>query len=136
MLTSTKSYVLLCECLLSRRVVRLFETIHSSKRTHLIMEACAGGNLCAYVKRRKRLEEAEARRVLDQVLQGIEYMHALDIVHRDIKLENILLDEVCNSIPMAYCSVMIVVFRSVEHVVWHVGGVIYYSMRYSKVEVS
>jgi serine/threonine protein kinase len=116
--------------------VRLFETIHSSKRTHLIMEACAGGNLCAYVKRRKRLEEAEARRVLDQVLQGIEYMHALDIVHRDIKLENILLDEVCNSIPMAYCSVMIVVFRSVEHVVWHVGGVIYYSMRYSKVEVS
>jgi 5'-AMP-activated protein kinase, catalytic alpha subunit len=61
------------------------------------MEACAGGNLCAYVKRRKRLEEAEARRVLDQVLQGIEYMHALDIVHRDIKLENILLDEVGNS---------------------------------------
>jgi 5'-AMP-activated protein kinase, catalytic alpha subunit len=82
---------------LSYRVVRLFETIHSSKRTHLIMEACAGGNLCAYVKRRKRLEEAEARRVLDQVLQGIEYMHALDIVHRDIKLENILLDEVGNS---------------------------------------
>jgi serine/threonine protein kinase len=122
LLTFAILYVMHCVYYIPRRVVRLFETIHSSKRTHLIMEACAGGNLCAYVKRRKRLEEAEARRVLDQVLQGIEYMHALDIVHRDIKLENILLDEVNNSTSWLYCSVRIVVFRSIERDVWPVGG--------------
>jgi serine/threonine protein kinase len=76
------------------RVVRMFESMESSKRTHLIMEACSGGNLCTYVKRRKRLEEPEARRIFDQILQGIEYMHSMDIVHRDIKLENVLLDKV------------------------------------------
>lgn len=74
------------------RIVRLYETIESPWRVHLVMEACCGGNLCSYVKKRRRLDEVEARHMLDQILQGIEYLHGLHIAHRDIKLENVLLE--------------------------------------------
>ena len=42
-------------------VVRLFETIESTKRVHLVMEIASGGNLCSYVKARKRLSEREGK---------------------------------------------------------------------------
>lgn len=55
--------VALC-CLYKRKA-------ESSKRIHLIMEHADGGNLCSYVKRRKRLDESEARRILRQLLEGV-----------------------------------------------------------------
>ena len=39
------------------RLIRLFETLESPKRIHLVMEYVAAGNLCSYVKRRRRLGE-------------------------------------------------------------------------------
>ena len=42
-------------------VIRLFETIESTKRVHLVMELASGGNLCSYVKSRKRLSEREGK---------------------------------------------------------------------------
>ncbi|CAM9176610.1 unnamed protein product, partial [Hapterophycus canaliculatus] len=83
--------VKLMEKLNHPRVIRLFETAESSKRIHLVMEYADGGNLCSYVKRRKRLDEGEAQRIFQELLEGVEYMHGVDIVHRDIKLENVLL---------------------------------------------
>ena len=48
-----------------------------------------------YLKRRpnRRLEENEARRIFKQVLLGIDYCHHKNVTHRDIKLENLLLDD-------------------------------------------
>jgi len=74
-------------------VIRLFEAIESPKRVHIVMEHCGGGNLCNYVKLRKRLGEDEARFIFQQVSAAVEYMHSLHIIHRDIKLENILFDD-------------------------------------------
>ena len=44
------------------RLIRLFETLESPKRIHLIMEFVSAGNLCSYVKRRRRLPEEEVSR--------------------------------------------------------------------------
>ena len=74
------------------RIARMFEAIETPKRMHLIMECLDGGNLCTFVKAKKRLSEDESRGIFFQVVQAVEYLHSYGISHRDIKLENILFD--------------------------------------------
>lgn len=59
------------------------------------MEYIGHTSLHAYLKSKinRRLEEKEAKYLFIQIVKGIDYCHYKNIVHRDIKLENILLDE-------------------------------------------
>ncbi|KAH8073287.1 serine/threonine kinase [Aureococcus anophagefferens] len=60
----------------------------------LIMEFLPGGNLCSYVKAKRKIAEPELQPLMLQLATALHHMHELNIVHRDIKLENILfLDE-------------------------------------------
>lgn len=59
----------------------------------LVMEFAAGGELYDYLSERKVLSEEEARRIFRQVATAVYYCHKHKICHRDLKLENILLDE-------------------------------------------
>lgn len=56
------------------------------------MELCAGGDLLNYVRRRRRLKEDVAKSIFKQIIEGLDYCHSKSILHRDIKLDNILLD--------------------------------------------
>lgn len=75
------------------RIARLYEAVETPKRMHLIMECLDGGNLCSYVKSKKRLSEDESRRIFFQLVQALDYLHQHCIIHRDIKLENVLFDK-------------------------------------------
>lgn len=59
----------------------------------LVMEFAAGGELYDYLSERKVLTEDEARRIFRQIATAVYYCHKHKICHRDLKLENILLDE-------------------------------------------
>jgi len=72
------------------RIARMYEAVETPKRMHLIMECLDGGNLCSYVKAKRRLTEDESRRIFFQIMQAIEYLHMLGVTHRDVKLENVL----------------------------------------------
>ena len=75
--------------------MKLYEIIETPKQLYMIMELLNGKPLNSYVysKRSKRLIEKEALRIFTQVLSGIDYCHSLNITHRDIKMDNIYLDE-------------------------------------------
>lgn len=55
------------------------------------MEVCGGGDLLTYVRKRRRLKEDVARHLFRQIVTGVRYCHQQMVLHRDIKLDNILL---------------------------------------------
>ena len=73
-------------------IVKILEMFESDKYLLIIMEYINGGNLYSFVKKRRKLTEKTAKFLFWQIIQGIKYMHSRGVVHRDIKLENILID--------------------------------------------
>ena len=60
------------------------------------MELCQGGDLLNYVRRRKFLDEERCKYIMKEIMLGLGYCHSKLIIHKDIKLENILLDNYGN----------------------------------------
>ena len=58
----------------------------------LMMELYPGGDLLDYLTLHVRMREVQARSTFHQIMRGLEYIHAQGVVHRDIKLENIMMD--------------------------------------------
>ncbi len=56
------------------------------------MEYASGGDLLKYVKCKTYIQEEEAMYIFYQIAAGLRYIHRQGFIHRDIKLDNILLD--------------------------------------------
>ncbi|TCD68120.1 hypothetical protein EIP91_011485 [Steccherinum ochraceum] len=76
-------------------VCQLFEVIATESNIWLVTELCSGGELFDYLAEKGRLGEDEARMLFGQLCLAVAYVHEKGIVHRDLKLENVLLDEKC-----------------------------------------
>ena len=57
-----------------------------------MLDLCAGGELFYRIEKAGRLGEDQARFYFAEVLLGLEYLHGLSVVYRDLKPENVLLD--------------------------------------------
>lgn len=75
-------------------IVQMFEYIETENYYLFFMELCPGGDMLHYIRRRRKLEEPMAKNFFRQIMKGIAYLHARNIAHRDIKLENILLSNI------------------------------------------
>jgi MAP/microtubule affinity-regulating kinase len=73
-------------------VVRILDVFETEKYILLVMENVLGGDLLTFIKKRTKLPEKTARFIFKQLLQSLKYIHSKNIVHRDIKLDNILID--------------------------------------------
>jgi serine/threonine protein kinase len=73
-------------------ITKILETFEDEQFYFIIMEYINGGNLFSYVKKRRKLSEKIAKFLFKQIILGIMHIHSQLIVHRDIKLENILID--------------------------------------------
>ncbi|XP_063044151.1 serine/threonine-protein kinase 33 isoform X2 [Engraulis encrasicolus] len=71
-------------------IIHLKEVFETPKRMYLVTELCEGGELKELLQKRTRFKEEDARHIINSIAQAIVYLHKKDIVHRDLKLENIL----------------------------------------------
>lgn len=74
-------------------ICRLQEVYEDDDCLYLVQEVCWGGDLLDWMDEQpdQRFDEATARRVVQQMLSALRYLHAKGIVHRDLKMENFLL---------------------------------------------
>ena len=74
-------------------VIFVLDIIEDSENYYIVMEYCKKGELFDYIVDQQRLEEDEAAYFFYQLINGVEYIHSLDVAHRDLKPENLLLND-------------------------------------------
>ena len=72
-------------------IVKIYEFFDTQRYYYIITEFCKGGELFSYI--RNQYTESQLSVLFYQVLSGLWYLHENKILHRDIKLENILISE-------------------------------------------
>ena len=73
-------------------VVQLIEVCKTEDLFCLALEYLDGKNLYDHLKSRVVLAESDARKICQQLISAISYVHKMQIIHRDLKLENILME--------------------------------------------
>lgn len=94
----------------SRNIVRLIEHFIGGHTLAIIMELCTGKNLTHHLKRASLTEE-ECLHLFRQMAHGLRLMHKQGIAHRDVKLNNFLLDGSRKTIKVADFGLSVVSFR-------------------------
>ena len=73
-------------------ILKIYQAILYGNRVFLVMEYCAYGDLRRFINRGGPLSEDYAKEFIGHTCLGLKKMHSVDLVHRDLKLENILID--------------------------------------------
>ena len=73
-------------------IVKLLDVIHTERYIGIILEYASGGELFDCILAHRYLKDPMASRMFAQLTSGVMYLHSKGIVHRDLKLENLLLD--------------------------------------------
>lgn len=74
-----------------KNIVNLYEVIKTENHLWIVLEYCEGSELFFYIYEKKRLDIQECQELFFQIVLALKYVHSLNLSHRDLKLENILL---------------------------------------------
>ncbi|KAF2710527.1 kinase-like protein [Pleomassaria siparia CBS 279.74] len=74
-------------------IARLYEVIVTENLVWLVLEYCPGDELYNYLLKKGPIEPAKVQKIFTQLIGAVSYVHNKSCVHRDLKLENILLDK-------------------------------------------
>jgi phosphorylase kinase gamma subunit len=74
-------------------IIKLFDVVESPAYIFLVFELLSGGELFDYLTQSVRLSEKRTRQIMYQVFSAVVHMQNYNVIHRDLKSENILLDK-------------------------------------------
>ncbi|XP_014485927.1 PREDICTED: testis-specific serine/threonine-protein kinase 3-like [Dinoponera quadriceps] len=77
-------------------LIRFLQAIETTHRVYIVMEYAQNGSLFDVIRRDIYIDELRSRRWFRQLLEAIDYCHERGVVHRDIKCENLLMDQQFN----------------------------------------
>lgn len=69
-------------------IIKVYETYKLKKRKAIVMELCSGGDLYT----RNPYSEKQAAKIVKECLSAVAYLHSRNVIHRDIKYENIMFE--------------------------------------------
>ncbi|KAG8096613.1 hypothetical protein GUJ93_ZPchr0013g35936 [Zizania palustris] len=72
-------------------IIALHESIRDGGKIYLVLEYCRGGDLHSYLQQHKRVSETVAKHFIQQLASGLQMLRENNVVHRDLKPQNILL---------------------------------------------
>ncbi|XP_053490868.1 serine/threonine-protein kinase 33, partial [Ictalurus furcatus] len=93
-----------------RHIIHLEEVFETPERMYLVVDLCEGGELKKLLQKNKHFSEEETRCIISSLAEATVYLHKHDIVHRDLKLENILVDSYHHSDEHAVINIKITDF--------------------------
>lgn len=71
---------------------RLYKTFRNKKYIYFLMEPCLGGDVWTQLQQHKHFSEPIAQFVTGCVIEALEYLHSRNIIYRDLKPENLMVD--------------------------------------------
>ena len=77
-------------------IIKVFDAFDDGRRVYMILEYAENGDVLRYIQRVGALSENLAKGWTWQLCDAVRYLHGLNITHRDLKLENLLLDKFFN----------------------------------------
>ena len=73
-------------------IVKLHAAFQTFDRLFLVLTYCPGGDLAKYLSKEKRFAESKAKLYAAEILLALEHLHKKDIIYRDLKPDNVVLD--------------------------------------------
>ncbi|XP_069964878.1 uncharacterized protein Sik3 isoform X2 [Bactrocera oleae] len=95
-LTKTFREISILKSLRHPHITRLYEVMQSETMIYLVTEYASNGEIFDHLAENGPMKELEAARVFTQLVSAVQYCHSMGVVHRDLKAENVLLDNDMN----------------------------------------